>query len=231
MLSLSAISEASLKSLFDNLLSRCVVLLEDIDAVSSDRSSDTEIDFRKVATGSPSQKSKSTSGKVSLSALLNVIDGVGSQEGRILIMTTNYIIRLDEALVRPGRVDKKIELRLADKKMTADLFCFIFKPTECDAALPEDADVLATEAVRSQREEDTKRVGLLAKEFAARVPELEFSPAEISSFLLGYRQSPQEAIDNVKQLISKPIAAKSKPPRISEDTQPVIARDSKFVRL
>jgi chaperone BCS1 len=38
----------------------------------------------------------------------------------------------------------------------------------------------------------------LAEEFAARVPELKFSLAEIISFLLGYRQSPKEAIDNVE---------------------------------
>jgi len=92
ILSLSAISEATLKSLFAKLLSRCIILLEDIDAVSSNRSRDAEI-------VSPSQESKSASGKVSLSALLNVIDGVGSQEGRILIMTTNHITRLDKALI------------------------------------------------------------------------------------------------------------------------------------
>jgi chaperone BCS1 len=38
----------------------------------------------------------------------------------------------------------------------------------------------------------------LAEEFAARVSELEFSLAEILSFLLEYRQSPGEAIDNVE---------------------------------
>jgi chaperone BCS1 len=37
---------------------------------------------------------------VTLSGLLNALDGVGSQEGRLLIMTTNYIERLDDALIR-----------------------------------------------------------------------------------------------------------------------------------
>ena len=72
----------------------------------------------------------------------------------------------------------------------------------------------------------------MAEEFAAKVPELEFSPAEILSFLLEYRQSPEEAIANVSKLIE----AKSKSPGVSEDarpedTQPEIARDSKLVRL
>jgi chaperone BCS1 len=44
-------------------------------------------------------------GRVSLSALLNVLDGVGSQEGRILIMTKNHAERLEAALIRPGLVE------------------------------------------------------------------------------------------------------------------------------
>jgi chaperone BCS1 len=71
----------------------------------------------------------------------------------------------------------------------------------------------------SQREE-AERVKRLVKGFAAKVPELKFSPAEIFSFLLEHRKSPEGAIDNVEQLISKPIKAKSKPPRISEDAKP-----------
>jgi chaperone BCS1 len=76
---------------------------------------------------------------VSLSALLNVIDGIRLQEGRILIMTTNHITRLDEALIRPGCVDKKVELGLANNQITANLFCLVFKPIEGDVALLKDA--------------------------------------------------------------------------------------------
>ncbi|KAF8540210.1 P-loop containing nucleoside triphosphate hydrolase protein [Trichophaea hybrida] len=237
ILSLSAISEASLKSLFAKLPSRCIILLEDIDAVSSNRDAETE-DSRQIVTGSPSRMSESAGGKVSLSAILNVIDGVGSQ-GRILIMTTNHITRLDEALIRLGHVDKRVELGLADNKMTADLFCFVFKRVEGDVALPEDAQSgenrMVHEAAVSQREE-AERIERLAIGFAVKVLELKFSLAEIFSFLLEHRKSPEEAIDNVEQLISKPIEVKSKPLRISEDanpedTQPEIARDSKLVRL
>ena len=62
-------------------------------------------------------------GRVSLSALLNVLDGVGSQEGRVLIMTTNHAERLDAALIRPGRVDMKLELGYANQDINARLFC------------------------------------------------------------------------------------------------------------
>lgn len=45
--------------------------------------------------------------RVTFSGLLNCLDGVASAEARIMFMTTNYLERLDPALVRPGRVDVK----------------------------------------------------------------------------------------------------------------------------
>jgi mitochondrial chaperone BCS1 len=150
-------------------------------------------------------------------------------------MTTNYITRLDEVLIRPGRMDKKVELGLADNTITADLFCLVFKPVQEDIARPKDAqsgdNTKVHEAAVIQREK-AERVEQLAKEFAGNIPELKFSPAEIFCFLMEYRKSPEEAIGNIEKLISKPIKVKSKPPRISEDTKPEdtrpeIARASK----
>ncbi|CAM9590415.1 unnamed protein product [Chrysoparadoxa australica] len=75
--------------------------------------------FNDMAGTSPSDKaaakaSKSAyalaSDKMDLAGLLNVLDGVVDSPGRIIIMTSNYPDRLDAALVRPGRVDKKIYL-------------------------------------------------------------------------------------------------------------------------
>jgi len=54
--------------------------------------------------------------------LINAIDGIASQEGRIFIMTTNYKNRLDPALLRPGRVDKSIFFPLASVSQTRKMF-------------------------------------------------------------------------------------------------------------
>jgi predicted kinase len=80
-------------------------------------------------------------------------------------------------------------------------------------------DGKAPEATRSPREE-VERVKQLAKEFTTKVPELKFSPARILSFLLEYKQSPEEAINNTEQLISKLIKAKPELPVVSEDIKP-----------
>ena len=52
-------------------------------------------------------------GGLTFSGLLNALDGVSSAEGRIILMTTNHVERLDPALIRPGRADVKLLLENA----------------------------------------------------------------------------------------------------------------------
>ncbi|KAH7865205.1 hypothetical protein Vadar_003629 [Vaccinium darrowii] len=65
----------------------------------------------KKETNSKEPKEESIS-KVTLSGLLNFIDGLWSAIGgeRIIVFTTNYVEKLDPALIRRGRMDKHIEL-------------------------------------------------------------------------------------------------------------------------
>ncbi|PQE33859.1 mitochondrial chaperone BCS1 protein [Rutstroemia sp. NJR-2017a WRK4] len=71
-------------------------------------------------------------------------------------MITNQVTRLDEALIRPSRVDKKAELGLADNEMMAHLFYLV----SSDVILPEDAQSgenrKVDEAAVSQRKEAEK---------------------------------------------------------------------------
>jgi len=46
--------------------------------------------------------------ELSLAGILNVLDGVVDTPNRIVIMTTNHPEKLDPALIRPGRINKKI---------------------------------------------------------------------------------------------------------------------------
>lgn len=54
-------------------------------------------------------KQSDDSDKLDLATLLNVLDGVRETPGRVIILSTNYPERLDEALVRPGRFDILLE--------------------------------------------------------------------------------------------------------------------------
>lgn len=62
-----------------------------------------------VAKNMLSGKNGEEKDKLDLATLLNVLDGVRETPGRIIILSTNYPERLDEALLRPGRFDMMLE--------------------------------------------------------------------------------------------------------------------------
>jgi chaperone BCS1 len=74
--------------------------------------------------------STSSGSRVSLSGLLNALDGVGAQEGRILYATTNKYSALDPALCRPGRMDLHVEFKLASKHQAQELFRSFYLPSD-----------------------------------------------------------------------------------------------------
>ena len=61
--------------------------------------------------------------KVTLSYLLNLIDGIRETPGRILVITSNHYDKLDDALIRPGRIDCTLQMTNA----SYDTICLMFK--------------------------------------------------------------------------------------------------------
>ena len=55
-----------------------------------------------------------------ISEVLNALDGVTIGHGRIMVLTTNHIEKLDPALIRPGRIDLKVELGYVTPAIFAD---------------------------------------------------------------------------------------------------------------
>lgn len=88
---------------------RTLVLLEDADAAFSNRRAQSDADGYRGA-------------NVTFSGLLNALDGVASAEERLLFLTTNHVSRLDEALVRPGRVDMTVRLGDATRYQVGELW-------------------------------------------------------------------------------------------------------------
>jgi SpoVK/Ycf46/Vps4 family AAA+-type ATPase len=59
--------------------------------------------------------------KLNLAGLLNVLDGVVDTPGRILVMTTNHPEKLDPALIRPGRINKRLHLGYCSAETVAQM--------------------------------------------------------------------------------------------------------------
>lgn len=120
--------------------SKVLVLLEDIDSAGLKREeefedseseiADEEAIYEETGFGQPAtyrrrRRPPPRVTNVTLSGVLNALDGISAPEGHIVVMTTNAPDSLDKALVRPGRVDLKVELyvstpvspRVADDRM------------------------------------------------------------------------------------------------------------------
>jgi hypothetical protein len=59
---------------------------------------------------------------VKLSGLLNVLDGFHAQENVLFVMNTNKIETLDQALLRPGRIDYRLFLGKAAEEQKVELY-------------------------------------------------------------------------------------------------------------
>ena len=71
--------------------------------------------------------------KLTLSHILNILDGILETPGRIFIMTSNYPEKLDKALIRPGRIDSIVHFTKCTKE---DIIEMIEKI--CDVSLGND---------------------------------------------------------------------------------------------
>lgn len=168
----------------------------------------------------PKTKSKaadeepSTKSKISLAGLLNIIDGAASNEGRVLIMTTNCPEKLDSALIRPGRVDVQIKFTLATRIQIQDIFRRMYshepdlaaggaKAKSSNIAPPKTitgTDTTGKALVPSRPAFATlpaEQLDSMAKTFADSLPENALSPAEIQGYLLMRKADPQAALDGV----------------------------------
>ena len=115
--------DSSLQELISDIPEHCIALMEDIDAAfhhTLNRDDEGE--------GSESANPRRSS-RISLSGLLNALDGVGAQEGRLLFATTNKYEALDPSLRRAGRMDVHVKFGLASRYQIGELFRRFYLPT------------------------------------------------------------------------------------------------------
>jgi mitochondrial chaperone BCS1 len=109
MLSLNTLTEDGLNELISSLPRRCILLLEDVDANSMTNVRTSKADTAPFQETQGNNLNNGVFETLTLSGVLNAFDGVAASEGRVLILTSNHWENLDPALLRPGRIDKKIE--------------------------------------------------------------------------------------------------------------------------
>ena len=83
---------------------KAIILFEDIDCLFANLKRSENVEENKEG------EKKDNSIKVTLSCILNILDGAYTPEDVIFILTTNHIDKLDDAIRRDGRTDLKLEI-------------------------------------------------------------------------------------------------------------------------
>eukprot|EP01126_Amoeba_proteus_P009403 TRINITY_DN13556_c0_g1_i1.p1 TRINITY_DN13556_c0_g1~~TRINITY_DN13556_c0_g1_i1.p1 ORF type:complete len:476 (-),score=94.03 TRINITY_DN13556_c0_g1_i1:367-1719(-) len=161
------LTDAILNELLVSAPERSFILLEDIDSAFNEESH-----LRQEENKRQLNQYWNT---LTFSGLLNALDGVAAAEGRVLFMTTNHLERLDEALIRPGRVDRIEYLGRANKLQLQEMFKRFY---------PEDAE-LFEEKIR-------------LPPFAVNG---KVSMAQVQGLFLQAKTNPQAALEMLNELL------------------------------
>ena len=143
VINLTDFTDRRLMSAVNQVPANSVLLFEDIDCMNGSQSrAGTDSDRREKG---PETAASQQNG-VTLSGLLNVVDGFYAPTGVLFVMTTNHIEKLDEALLRPGRIDYKLYLGKASDRQKVELYRRFF---------PELSETEAREFVEASRHTET----------------------------------------------------------------------------
>ena len=156
-------------------------------------------------------------------------------------MTTNFLEKLDSALIRPGRVDLQVRFTLATHEQIRAIFKRVYS-TEYDVKAKNHVEgsgqaisqggsnmVCTTCACTNNNNQrgsvntitglTPDRLAELADQFLAQLHDITFSPAEIQGYLLMTKTDPVGAIAGVKEWKEKVLEAKKKGKKVIDGEQ------------
>ncbi len=96
--------ESQFQSLICDVPQKSIIVIEDIDCL-----------FTK-------KRKMDKKYNITFKTILNSIDGLISPYGTLLFLTTNHKLKLDDALIRPGRIDRQYKIDKMDKEQAGELF-------------------------------------------------------------------------------------------------------------
>jgi chaperone BCS1 len=148
IVNLADFTDRSLMNAVNQVPANSVLLFEDIDCM---RGSQSRAGVDSVGGQNPlvtlnKKQDVSAQHGITLSGLLNVLDGFHAPTGVLFVMTTNHVEKLDQALLRPGRIDYKLYLGKASDHQKVELYRRFF---------PDASEVEAREFVDASQSAET----------------------------------------------------------------------------
>lgn len=167
-------SDNVLQAAFMGVGPKSILVLEDIDAAVDQTNVPNPAD-REQRAETPSAPND-LAGSITLSGLLQALDGIMTRDGRLTVMTTNYPERLDPRVIRPGRVDSWHELGYATPQQASEMFRRFYP-----------------------------QVAQMSEMFIARLPRRDITPADIQAHLLLHRKQPEQAVREADRIGADPM--------------------------
>jgi mitochondrial chaperone BCS1 len=121
-INLADFNDRSLMNAVNQVPPNSILLFEDIDCMKSSKSRVSSTTLNDGAQPREEKENVGEKNRITLSGLLNVLDGFYAPTSVLFMMTTNRIETLDEALLRPGRIDYKLYLGKATIRQRMDLY-------------------------------------------------------------------------------------------------------------
>lgn len=98
MLNISTMTNLTFAAAFYSAPKNSIITIEDIESCRGSQTRAQKVEDEKPV----------DSDEVSITTMLNTLDGLKELNGEIIFITTNIVDKLSKALTRPGRVDKRI---------------------------------------------------------------------------------------------------------------------------
>ena len=124
VVNLTELNDRSLKSAMNDVPENSVILFEDIDCMKAGnrRPESSEVIEKQLSSIATDKSDQAMGLTVTLSGLLNVLDGFHAPENVVYVMTTNKVEALDPALLRPGRIDYRLFMGEASASQRLELY-------------------------------------------------------------------------------------------------------------
>ena len=135
-INLTELNDRSLKTAMNDVPEHSIILFEDIDCMKAGNRRPESGDWqqKQSAVIATEKADPAAEFAVTLSGLLNVLDGFHAPENLVYVMTTNKVEALDPALLRPGRIDYRLFMGEASASQRMELYCRFFPAaTEAEA--------------------------------------------------------------------------------------------------
>ena len=135
VVNLTDFNDRTLKKAMNSVPENSIILFEDIDCMNAgNRRLESGVMQAQVTSAASAPNATADPGGVTLSGLLNVLDGFHAPDNVIFVMTTNDVDALDPALLRPGRIDYRLYLGEAAESQKVELYRRFFpEATENEA--------------------------------------------------------------------------------------------------